>query len=297
MEHAKKMILVDPRILQSRQEASVPPVPDATSASLREMDQQMRSILDRDDLNTADKANLYQQTLRRYRHRFEQYTNKPLGTVTISKDDLLPSQTSTWGKIEKDVVESLPKTMKNKAERLMHHLQNHPDVKWNDRGELVFHDQVIKHSNIVDLVHDVIRKRRRPEPLGWKTFAKALSEVNVPHELVGNPERWNFMRSQISSPTPTPSPQSVQETPKRALVPSRKNVALSSIQKLKRRVDDPGSDEGEEKREEKDESSLMEPSTTPLVWKTTGVSKKRKAHRKQRKEQRRSKSHLDWETI
>ena len=62
MEHTKKMILVDPRMIDSLQ-SKAPPVPDAATESLRDMDQQMRGVLDRNDKNLEDKTNLYQQSL------------------------------------------------------------------------------------------------------------------------------------------------------------------------------------------------------------------------------------------
>ena len=59
MEHTKKIILVDPRVLDSvrTSTATGPPIPDAASDSFREMDQQMRDMLDRSDMNLQDKAN------------------------------------------------------------------------------------------------------------------------------------------------------------------------------------------------------------------------------------------------
>ena len=266
MEHAKKMILIDPRALSEvRESAAGPPVPDATSTSLREMDLQMRDILERNDMDLEDKANMYQQILRRYRHRFDQYANKPIGTVTMTPQAThqeTDQKDSHMPKLEKEVLESVPKTMKQKAQRLMQQLQNHPDLKWNERGELVFNDQVIRHSNIVDLVHDVIRKRKHSEPLGWKTFSKALNDLNVPRDLIGNPERWNFMRSQI---TPTPTVQSGPVTPK---TPQR-NIALASIERSKR--------------------ELAEEDSTPLRWRTAKAKKKRRKERKRIPE--------DWETV
>ena len=57
MEHTKKIILVDPRVLDSvrTSTATGPPIPDAASDSFREMDQQMRDMLDRSDMNLQDK--------------------------------------------------------------------------------------------------------------------------------------------------------------------------------------------------------------------------------------------------
>ena len=103
MEHTKKMILVDPRMMDSLQRKA-PPVPDAATESLRDMDQQMRGVLDRNDMNLEDKTNLYQQ-----------YKDKSLGTVQIRPDERTKAvlSGSDEGKndpavIEQDVLQSVP---------------------------------------------------------------------------------------------------------------------------------------------------------------------------------------------
>ena len=50
-------------------------------------------------------------------------------------------------------------------------------------------------SNIVDPVNDVLRKRKSFEPVGWKTFARGLKDVNTPMDLVGNHDRWIYMQT------------------------------------------------------------------------------------------------------
>ena len=196
------MILVDPRMVGSNvtTPASGPPVPDATSNSLRELDQEMRDTLDRKDLPLEDKANAYQQILRRYLQRFDQYRNKPLGVVKVKKEkrggeesegDAAPKRVAD---IEEEVLRTVPKSMKRKAEQLLSRLKTDPVVTWSPNGELSYKGIRVPDSNIVDLINDVLRKRRTmPDPRGWETFATALRRINIPQELVGNPERRRFM--------------------------------------------------------------------------------------------------------
>ena len=112
------MILVDPRMVDSLRASNGPPVPDAASHSLLEMDRDMRNALDRNDVDFQDKAQLYQQVLWRYLKRFDQYRDKPLGTVMLkrSPDNLFDPATKvdggtdwaspppSWGSLEKDVL-------------------------------------------------------------------------------------------------------------------------------------------------------------------------------------------------
>lgn len=215
MEHTKKMILIEPRVLESLQGRDGPPVPDATTQNLKEKSRSIEAILDSDQ-NVHDKANAYQQALWSFLNRFEQYKDRPLGKVQLTSDSKLKEETpedDSGTSVERDVIQSVPKSMKNKAERLLQRLKSHPDVKWNSLGEFEFEGQLIKNSNLTDLVNDVLRKRRSAdEPLGWETFAKALRTTNVPRDLIGNPSRWSYVRRKglyDTSRTPGISPRNV----------------------------------------------------------------------------------------
>ena len=85
----------------------------------------------------------------------------------------------SWGSLEKDVLGTVPKSMKRKAERLLQRLQQHPELKWKDQGEIEFQGQRVRNSNLVDLVNDVLRKKEDFEPTGWKTFTTTLRRMNT----------------------------------------------------------------------------------------------------------------------
>ena len=82
-------------------------------------------------------------------------------------------------------MESVPKSLKPKALRLMKRFRNDPSIQWNDRGELIIEGSAIPGSNMMDLVHDVLRKRKQGDPVGWQPFAKHLKHINLPMELMG----------------------------------------------------------------------------------------------------------------
>ena len=84
---ARKMLLVDPRLLETIQHKPYVP-PDTVTDSLRELDELMQTVLEREDLSPRDKARMYQRSLHRYMTRLDQYRNKPLGLV-----DTKPSPT------------------------------------------------------------------------------------------------------------------------------------------------------------------------------------------------------------
>ena len=56
-------------------------------------------------------------------------------------------------------MDSVPKTMKVKAKKLMDRLKT--QLSWTDRGELIHGGTPVPGSNMVDLVNDVLQKRRK----------------------------------------------------------------------------------------------------------------------------------------
>ena len=55
-------------------------------------------------------------------------------------------------------MDTVPKTMQAKARRLMEHLKR--DIVWTARGELIHEGVPVVGSNVVDLVNDLLRKRK-----------------------------------------------------------------------------------------------------------------------------------------
>ena len=82
-----KMILMDPRLLESIQQKPYVP-PDTLNDSLRVLDMQMEHILNREDLSPHDKVKQYQKTLRLYTTRLGAYRNKALGWVDMKSPNL-----------------------------------------------------------------------------------------------------------------------------------------------------------------------------------------------------------------
>ena len=95
-------------------------------------------------------------------------------------------------------MDTAPKTMQAKARRLMEHLKR--DISWTARGELIHEGVPVAGSNVMDLVNDLLHKRKT-DPTGWQPFARQLRAINLPMELVGNVARRAYIR-QATTPTP-----------------------------------------------------------------------------------------------
>jgi hypothetical protein len=65
--------------------------------------------------------------------------------------------------IDDEILESVPKTMKAKAQLLLKKMKSSPDISWNEKRELKC-------------------KRKYFNPQGWETFGEALREANVPQD-------------------------------------------------------------------------------------------------------------------
>ena len=99
-------------------------------------------------------------------------------------------------------MDTVPKTMQVKARRLMEHMKR--NIFWTARGELIHEGVPVTGSNVVDLVNDMLRKRKT-DPTGWQPFARQLLAMNLPMELVGNVVRRDYIL-QATTPTMTSTP-------------------------------------------------------------------------------------------
>ena len=166
------------------------------------LDKKMQTILDSENIPTDQRLKLYDQSLYIYLNVFDDYRPKPeVSTPTPESESPDP--------IESEILDSVPKTTRGKAELLLIKMKTNRDITWNEKGELKYKDKIVHVSNIVDLVNDVLRKRNYFNPEGWETFGEALREGNVPQDLIGHSDRWRY----IIQAQRTPRSHNRQESP------------------------------------------------------------------------------------
>ena len=217
MEYTKKMALVDPRLLETlatpKRPATLP------IKAMSELDEDMKHILGRQDIDEQEKVKQYNQILRRY-VTYDGKANQPV-EVRITQQTAQGSNPSVAGdgkesSLDRNILETVPSTMQRRAKLILDKIRQNSDMSWDSRGQLTIGEKPVKDTNITDLLNDVLRKRKRPHPTGWEAFAKGLREANVPRELVGNKDRWNYMQSGESG-----QPTQREESPE-VRVPSSK---------------------------------------------------------------------------
>ena len=141
---------------------------------------------------------LYNQALLRYNDITKARAAKPIPVVVeVKKEAAATTMPTTASVVEPaDIVGTLPKTLQMKGRQLL------SAVTWNERGELIHKGVAIRGSNAVDLVHDLLRNRKTPDPVGWQQFANQMRAANIPMELVGNVTRRLYLQKKRGKRTP-----------------------------------------------------------------------------------------------
>lgn len=209
------------------QKPRLPPNPTVSATASLQRD--LSSVMANDDISEAEKSQLYGQTL----HKFKTAHQKALKATSVPSTATLPLGHS---KINQHILDSVPSTMKRKAQLLLSILQDHPNMSWDEDGTMKLYGKPIQGSNIIDLVNDVLRHRKGSEPTGWQSFAEGLREMNIPQDVVGNRERWDWMHHRHRSPVPE-TPEDDFVTPKQKRVSTiRKRTSRMPVS-VRKRVD------------------------------------------------------------
>ena len=213
----RKMALVGPRLLETLRTPKQSP----SDPTLRDLDAEMTSILDRPDIDESEKVRLYNQTLLRYNDMTKTHAKKPTRVVVVNDEKVGNEETNDEeNDTLSEIVATMPKSLLLKARMLTARLKKMVD--WNDRGELLHEGVAIPGSNITDLVHDLVRRRKTFEPVGWQQLAGQLRGSNIPMELVGNVAR----RQHIQKGEITPRKKHATTPRKKQTVSRRKTPAL-----------------------------------------------------------------------
>ena len=149
MQHAKKFVLVDPKAY-SRQ-IKMPSVHTIAEPSSVSLDDEVRSILDSFEPDDV-KVKRYVMTLKKFRDR--------------SAPPTRPATSAREGIGEDNILDSVPPTIRYKARRLLHVISQIPELKWNERGKLIYKQSVVPSSNIVELFNDILKIKQPNRAIG-----------------------------------------------------------------------------------------------------------------------------------
>jgi len=167
MDSLKKMVLVEPRVLEilkeKKHEQSL--LLNAVSS----LDAEMNAFISRSDLTDADKVRLYDQVLQRYNVYREKLISPP------NKDEVEKKKHFD----ESEIFSNVPSSYKQKTKQLLRQIKNNSSIGWNDIGEFVYAEQAVPDSNIKELIAATVRQNKSTELCGWNEFKKALKDFNL----------------------------------------------------------------------------------------------------------------------
>ena len=211
----------------------------------------MGDILSSKKLDDEEKAKLYNQVLQRYLTYYDQRKSQPLYVkLTTPKPAEAPKQEEAkenteeptpekpvLSTVEQEVMKSVPKLYKSGARQLLDKIKENQNVlHWNEKGELLYENKPISGSRVFDLVNDILRHRKGFEPTGWSVFARGLARMNIPENIVRNPQRQSAIRefkTRVRDETPespsrwlpTPPPTASAVKKQRSRMPSQRPQA------------------------------------------------------------------------
>jgi hypothetical protein len=208
MNHARKMVLIEPETLARFQNQQHTPTNTLTNA-LNALDIEMDRIMQLKGISDEMKWHQYNQVLQRYLHFIGEsrqplkipVVNMPSTGSTDGLTDTTPnseignqaSDAVRWDRVKRQTIQAIPKGKKNIAELLYDTLYQSPLIDWDEKGRVIVKDQPIVGSSITDLISDVVRDRKDTNPEGWRVFTDLLSELNVPQEYISNTRRREFI--------------------------------------------------------------------------------------------------------
>ena len=124
------MNLIDPRMMDR---FVLPPIPPIIK-QLSTLDNDMKSILDRDDISPENKVIQYNQILNRYLHYYGTPETFPQSSpISIPRTTTTTSSSKTDDDLEKELENIIPRSFQGKAKALLQHIQQIPNISWNDK--------------------------------------------------------------------------------------------------------------------------------------------------------------------
>lgn len=215
MEHAKKMVVVPQELLARLEQRMTQPIGDSQSSSSGGLDAEMYRILN--DKTVKDdniKWKHYQQVL----HRFlnvsaanRQPINLPIvDTTTTSLEN---DEIGSTDEQDKHIINSFPVVYRNEVRPLIHALRRRGVIRWDDDGKVYMDGDEIPNSNIVDILHSIVRVRKITNlPPGWGEVMQTLKDMNIPSTYIGNPTATEFLNRNLAPTASTPQGKSLIPT-------------------------------------------------------------------------------------
>ena len=226
--HGKKFILISQEEYERLKIRQNQNVFNPTKQELFQREKQLKEVLDESEIPDDEKIRLFTENLNYMKKQYDKLIKpKPIKVImdqnkhneSIKKDEEKENSIEEEEySLEKSLIKSLPKSSQNGAQLILDHLKNYPRIiKWNEFGELIYKDEIIKSSNLTDLISNVLsmKKSTASPPLLHETiFLKALSEKNAPETWIKNKSKKKIIQSykSLKAENPFSSPMQSKKT-------------------------------------------------------------------------------------
>ena len=233
MEYARKFTLMpaDTAIPAHQPLPAAKPKPYSTAIS--NLDDVMSNVL-ASNLDDATKAQLYQQSLRRYlalqRPRGTDAplttnnaantanittTTTPTSTAAVTPHDDTIVDSGDLTPVEQSIIDAVPEQYKFYATKIAKKIQEHKDVLgWTKGGQLIHKNKVVPFSSLPQLMAELadpaklkllIKKKKAFRPTGWNELVAGLNEMNYlppnfPKSLMHNKKPRKSIKKENTSP-------------------------------------------------------------------------------------------------
>ena len=170
MKHSQKMILIPENNLENylRQQRLTTP---ATVTKMAQLDEEMKSVLDRNDTPQDEKAKLYSQILENYLHFKAKRNVEKTEPIPVKMSDEAQTSSEVISTTAPDnekkqsvgeIVEVLPKALHQKAKLILRRIQDNSKIlDWNHRGELKYNGEILPNTNITNLLGDSLKYKKK----------------------------------------------------------------------------------------------------------------------------------------
>ena len=191
---AKKLALIDPDLLidlLSMNKSNPLPPANPTLKYMNRLDNKLTSVLSDKDSNPNTSVNKINAILTKYDTHKDDYQNVPIERNKIFEEKHEDKKTVDEDHWMNNTLSLLPKNLKEKGQMLLDHM-NKNNISWDSQGRVIINSEVLDGSNILDIAHGLLRKRKtvREVPMLNRVY-RILRKNNTPLELL--PNRANLL--------------------------------------------------------------------------------------------------------
>jgi hypothetical protein len=191
MEYARKMAVVPIDDIPTLPAPRPQPYANAVSS----LDREMVSLLQDSTLDPGERAQIYQQLLRRYL-TFQRArptdsplpTPSPLHNPSPMASTFSPNPPFTFrgdDDVEKEIFHTVPRKFDETTNLLIERMKENRDIlSWAPTGELIYKNKMIPNTNIVELVGDLVQPKKKTTLTGIDTIRQGLEEIDFPRDVL-----------------------------------------------------------------------------------------------------------------